>query len=81
MPESVPGPKSSSGTSGKLGSTWFQLSILLPSFQIIFSCSTVRLSAQSFSGLMTTAIPSFATCISTHSTPAVVQSSSSSVSI
>ena len=37
--------------------------------------------AQSFSGLMTTAMPSFATCISTNSTPLSVQTCCSSASI
>ena len=60
VPESVPGPARVIFWSGKLGSTWFQLSTLESGPQILFSCSTVRHVAQSFSLLVTTAIPSFA---------------------
>ena len=72
MPESVPGPKSFSSSSGKLGSTWFQLFTFEPGSQIFFSCSTVRHVAQSLSLLTTTVSASFATWNSTYSTPFVL---------
>jgi hypothetical protein len=37
VPESVPGPNSFSGSSGKLGSTWFQLLTLESGPQILAS--------------------------------------------
>jgi hypothetical protein len=60
VPESVPGPARVMFWSGKLGSTWFQLSISESGPQIFASCSTVRHVAQSFSLLVTTAMPSLA---------------------
>ena len=60
MPESVPAPASTSGSSGNDGSTWFQLLTVEPGSQIALSCSTVRQVAQSFSVLTTTVRPSLA---------------------
>ena len=80
MPESVPAPKSTSGSSGKLGSTSDQL-ITTPSdsgAQIVWSCSTVSSVAQSFSGLMMTESPSFAATISVYSIPLASHSVASS---
>ena len=48
VPESVPGPKSLSGTSGKLERTSFQLSTFEPVFQTFFSSAVVRQVAQVF---------------------------------
>ena len=78
MPESVPGPKSFSSWSGKVGSTWFQFVTFEPVFQIVFSCSTVRHVAQSFSVLTTTVSASFATWNSTYSIPSCSQAAISS---
>ena len=71
MPESVPAPKSFSGTSGKPSRTWLQLLTCEPGSQIFFSSATVRQLAQVFSRFTTTESPSFATVNATHLTPAV----------
>ena len=73
MPESVPGPNSLSSSSGKDGSTSFQLVTLEPGSQIFFSCSVVRQSTQSLSLFTTTVSASFATWNSTGSIPASSQ--------
>ena len=55
MPESVPAPKSFIGSSGNAGSTWFQLLTVEPRLPDLLELgSTVRQSAQSFSGFTTT---------------------------
>src|SRR5215207_2483108 len=61
VPESVPGPNSFSGTSGKPARTSAQLFTLEPVSQIFFSSAVVRQSAQVFDLLPTIEIPSFAT--------------------
>src|SRR5688500_9618424 len=75
VPDSVPGPNSLSGLSGKPALTCFQLVIVpcAPGSHIFFSSATVRLVAQLFLGLTTTARPSYATgssmnciCLSAH---------------
>ena len=76
----MPAPNSSSGTSGKLGLTWFQL-VTLPSdsgAQIVLSSSTVRHLAQSFSLLTISVRASLATAISAYSMPASAQAAASS---
>ena len=78
MPESVPAPKSFSGSFGKSARTWFQLLTLEPGFQIAFSSSTVRQVAQSFSLLTTIVSASLATWSSTYSTPLESQIADSS---
>ena len=70
VPESVPGPKSFSGTSGKLERMSFQLLTFEPVFQIVFSSAVVRQSTQVFCRLTTMESPSFATVNATHLTPA-----------
>ena len=83
MPESAPGPKSASGSSGNDGSTWFQF-VIVPSdsgAQIVCSCSTVMQSIQSFSGFTTTEMPSLAITISVNSMPAAAHLAASSSSI
>ena len=65
MPESVPGPKSLISSSGKDGSTSFQLFTFEPGSQIFFSWSVVRQSTQSLSLFTTTVSASFATWNST----------------
>ena len=77
----MPGPKSSSFSSGKLGSTSFQELTLEPGSQIFFSCSVVRQSTKSFSLLTTTVRASFATGISTYSMPLSAQIGASSSSL
>ncbi len=69
MPESVPGPNSFRATSGYPSFTWLQLLSLEPGCQSVFSWSTVRHVAQSFSLLTMTVSASFATWNSTYSTP------------
>ena len=73
MPESVPGPEQLELSSGKDGSTSFQLVTLEPGSQIFFSCSVVRQSTQSLSLFTTTVSASFATWNSTGSIPASSQ--------
>ena len=73
VPESVPGPNSLSGTSGKPARTSFQLSTFEPVFQIFFSSAVVRQSAQVFWRLVTSEIPSFATVNATHLIPLLRQ--------
>ena len=73
VPESVPGPNSFSGTSGKPARTSFQLSTFEPVFQIFFSSAVVRQSAQVFWRLVTSEIPSFATVNATHLIPLLWQ--------
>ena len=70
VPESVPGPKSFSGTSGKLERMSFQLFTFEPVFHVAFSSAVVRQSAQVFDLLTTTERPSLATVNATHLTPA-----------
>ena len=50
MPESVPAPKSFSGTFGKLSRIWFQLLTFEPGSQTFFSSATVRQFAHVFCG-------------------------------
>src|SRR5215203_7550429 len=69
VPESVPAPKSLSGTSGKPARTSFQLSTFEPVFQIFLSSAVVRQSAHVFCLLVTSEMPSFATVKATHLTP------------
>ena len=70
MPESVPAPKSFSGTSGKPLRTSFQLLILEPGSQIFFSSVTVRQLAHVFDLFTTSERPSLATVNATYLTPA-----------
>ncbi len=71
MPESVPGPKSFSGSSGKPARTSFQLSTFEPVSQIFFSSAVVRQFAHVFCWLTTIERPSFATVKAMHLTPFV----------
>src|SRR3990170_2262520 len=66
VPESVPGPNSFSGTSGKPGRTSFQLDTFEPVSQIFFSSSTERHVAQVFCWLTTTVSASWATVNARH---------------
>ncbi len=72
MPESVPGPKSLSDSSGKLERTSFQLFTLEPVSQIFFSSATVRQVAQVFDLFTTTVRASFATVNARHAPMLVV---------
>ena len=66
VPESVPGPNSFSGTSGKPERTSFQLSTLEPGSQIFLSSATVRQRAHVFCWFTTTVSASFATVNARH---------------
>ena len=76
----MPGPNSSSFSSGKLESTSFHDLTFEPGSQIALSWSVVRQSTQSFSVLTTTVRASFATGISVYSMPASSQMGASSSS-
>jgi hypothetical protein len=69
VPESVPGPKSLSGTFGNPERTSLQLSTFEPVSQIFFSSATVRQFAHVFDLFATIEIPSFATVIASQRTP------------
>ena len=66
VPESVPGPNSLIGTSGKPARTSFQLSTFEPGSQIFFSSATERQVAQVFCWFTTTVSASLATVNARH---------------
>jgi len=81
VPESVPGPNSTSFSSGNDGSTWFQFVTSDFGAQIFSSCSVVRQVAKVFSLFTTTVSASFATVSGAGVTPAFSQFAFSSSSI
>ena len=80
MPESVPGPKSFSGASGRPSPASLRFATLDLGSQIAFSWSTVRQSTARFL-FVTTAMPSLAIWTSSYLMPAFSQTGASSSSL